>query len=260
MHKASRRSAGEPVQCSGWTLPHGEIHVWRVSLDRPEASVRELRALLSPDEQARADRFHFERHRRRFVVCRGLLRVVLGRYAGRSPERLQFHYGPRGKPALADVGRRLVFNVSHSDELALYAVAGDREVGIDVERVRPVSQPEQIAESFFSAPEKISLRAVPPDLRLAAFFDCWTRKEAYVKARGDGLGHPLDAFAVTFEPGQPARLMPVSGTSAEELAAWSLQALAPEAGYTAALVAEGHGWRTVSRRWPDPRVGPRQDA
>jgi 4'-phosphopantetheinyl transferase len=145
-----------------------------------------------------------------------------------------------------------VFNVSHSDELALFAVASDREVGIDVERVRPVTDPEQIADHFFSAPERTALRAVPPDRRLEAFFDCWTRKEAYVKARGDGLAHPLDQFAVSLGPGEPARFLPVAGYPTPEPSAWSLQALAPGNGYVAALAAEGHGWRTVSRRWPDP--------
>ena len=237
---------------SPWALRDGEIHVWRASLDRPAPSVLALRALLSEDERARADRFLLEHHRRRFAVCRGLLRVVLGRYLNRPPERLAFAYGPSGKPTLAGPAP-LLFNVSHSDELAVYAVARDREISIDVERVRPVAQPENIADHFFSPPERHALRAVPPERRLEAFYDCWTRKEAYVKARGEGLGHPLDQFAVSFGPGAPARLMPVSADSAREIAGWSLQALSPGAGYVGALAARGDGWRTVQRRWPDPR-------
>jgi 4'-phosphopantetheinyl transferase len=161
--------------------------------------VRGLEQMLSHDEIARAERFHFERDRRRFVVGRGLLRAILGRYMGIESERLRFRYGEYGKPYLAEEygGKALQFNVAHSQDMALYAIARDREVGVDIEYIRPFPNLMQIAEQFFSARENIALQAVPEHLKDEAFFTCWTRKEAYIKARGDGLSLPLDRFDVS---------------------------------------------------------------
>jgi 4'-phosphopantetheinyl transferase len=233
-------------------LGEDEIHVWRTALDPPEDTVERLAATLSADERERADRFRLERVRRRFVVCRGALRMILSRYTGQAPERLRFTYGAHGKPALAPSAGMadLRFNVSHSDELALCAVARGREIGVDVERIRPLPGAERIAERFFAVPEREALQALPAERKLEGFYTCWTRKEAYIKALGDGLGHPLDEFAVSLAPGEPARLWTLRETGSAEEATWSLEALLPTPGYVAALAARGHGWRTTARPWP----------
>jgi 4'-phosphopantetheinyl transferase len=234
-----------------WALAEDEIHVWHVSLDRPPSDVRRLARMLSPDEQERARRYRGERLRERFIVGRGILRMLLSRYVGCPPGRLRFAYGARGKPALAPAeGSDLRFNVSHSDGLALYAVARGREVGVDVERLRELPRAERIAERFFSTEETAALKAEPAERRVEAFFTCWTRKEAYIKARGDGLAHPLDQFAVSLVPGEPARLWVAGDGDAREIARWSLDALPLAPGYVAALAARGRGWRLTTRSWP----------
>jgi len=231
-------------------LAADEIHVWRAELDQPETTVQRLARTLSPDEQERAKRFCLERVRTRFIVGRGLLRTILGHYLGRAPEGLHFAYAARGKPSLApSEGTDLRFNVSHSDGIGLFAVARGREVGVDVERLRPLPRAERIAERFFSVPERTALKGLPAERRLEGFFTCWTRKEAYIKARGDGLGHPLDQFAVTIAPGEPARLSAVGDGDPSEIARWSLEGLPPGPGYVAALSAGGRGWRVTSRDW-----------
>jgi 4'-phosphopantetheinyl transferase len=234
-----------------WALAEDEIHVWHVSLDRPPSDVRRLARTLSPDEEERARRYRGERLRERFIVGRGILRMLLSRYVGRPPGRLRFAYGARGKPALAPAeGSDLRFNVSHSDGLALYAFARGREVGVDVERLRELPRAERIAERFFSTEETAALKAEPAERRVEAFFTCWTRKEAYIKARGDGLAHPLDQFAVSLVPGEPARLWVAGDGDAREIARWSLDALPLAPGYVAALAARGRGWRLTTRSWP----------
>jgi len=150
------------------------VHVWRAALDVPESQVRSLWDTLTADERQRAERYIFEKDRTHFVVARGLLRVLLGRYLRQDPPHLRFTYGPHGKPALAtDTGRAtLCFNVSHSHGLALYAVTRGREVGVDVERIRPEVAQEKIAERFFSPREVTVLRALPTPLQATAFFAC----------------------------------------------------------------------------------------
>lgn len=231
-------------------LAADEIHVWRAELDQPDATAERLARTLSPDEQERARRFLLERVRARYVVGRGLLRAILGRYLGREPHGLRFVYAGRGKPALGpEEATDLRFNVSHSAGVALFAVAREREVGVDVEQLRPMPRAERIAERFFSLPEIEALAAVPDARKAEAFFTCWTRKEAYIKARGDGLGHPLDRFAVTISPGEPARLSAVGDGDASEIARWSLAGLPAGPGWVAALAAGGGGWRVTSRDW-----------
>jgi len=234
-------------------LADDEIHVWYAPLEEepPGTVVSAFVPTLSPDERERANRYRLERLRARFVVGRGILRTILGRYLDRAPAGLGFTYGGRGKPALApSEGTDLRFNVSHSGGLAFYAVARGREVGVDVERLRALPRAERIAERFFSAPETAALKALPPERRVEGFFTCWTRKEAYIKARGDGLAHPLDQFAVSLAPGEPARLSAAGDGDEREIGQWSLHGLPPAPGYVAALAARGRGWRLTSRPWP----------
>lgn len=230
---------GDPL-----TLAADEVHVWRVSLDQPRFQIASWFLVLAPEERARALRFRSDRDRLAFVAARGALRVILSRYLDLGPARIQLKYGSRGKPALADsMGEHgLAFNLSHSEHLALYAVARRRAVGIDLERIRSNVEIEDLARAFFSSDESATLLALPARLRLRAFFTCWTRKEAYVKARGDGLSIPLDHFAVTLAPVEPARLLH-SRFGKEEPARWSLRDLQPASGYAAAIAVDGHGWR-----------------
>ena len=221
-------------------LPHQSVHIWRASLEQPPELVHQLAQLLSRDEQERAERFRFERDRRRFMVARAALRTLAGRYLGLEPSRVQFRYGSYGKPYFAnDPDHDLLrFNLAHSNELAVYAFACGREVGVDIEHIQPVPDAEQITQRFFSNSENASFRMLPDSQKLEAFFNCWTRKEAYIKALGDGLSHPLDQFQVSLKPDEPARLLKVEGFP-EETARWHMASFVPASGYVAALVAEG---------------------
>jgi 4'-phosphopantetheinyl transferase len=227
------------------------VQVWRAALDLPESQVRSLWYTLTADERRRAERYVFEQDRTHFVVARGLLRVLLGRYLRQDPPHLRFIYGPHGKPALAtDTGGvALRFNVSHSHGLALYAVTRGREVGVDVESIRPEVVQEKVAEHFFSPHEVAVLRALPTPLQATAFFACWTRKEAYIKAKGEGLSLPLDQFAVSLAPGEPAALLHTAWDP-QEAACWALQDLAPAPGYRAAVAVAGHDWHLTC--WDGP--------
>ena len=226
-----------------------EVDVWSVPLERLADRINTLQSVLSPDERERADRFYFERDRRRFVGVRAVLRVLLGAYLQVDARDLTFSYGPQGKPALTGRFRDgLSFNVSHSHELALLAVGPGIDIGVDVEAVRPMNDIDDIAARFFSPREADQLRSLPASVRTEAFFACWTRKEAYLKALGSGLARPLDGFDVTFAPGEPATLA-VHGDHGET-ARWCVEALSPADGYAAALVTEG-GATTRCWRWSD---------
>lgn len=233
------------------SLAADEIHVWRIPLDGVGPSQDEAQALLSADEQERWGRFHFARDRRRFERARVALRVILAAYLDEEARRIRFAFGTHGKPELAEPSGEVGFNLSHSGDLALLAVAGRREVGVDVEAVRPVCDAEAIAERFFSPAENAALRQLPPQGRLDAFFRCWTRKEAYLKALGEGLARPLDGFDVSLEPDAPARLLKVHADP-QEASRWWLTALEPGPGYVGALAACGRGWRPSLWEWPSP--------
>jgi 4'-phosphopantetheinyl transferase len=230
-----------------------EVHVWRATLDQTPSQIQSFRKSLAADEQARAERFYFERDRRHFIVARGVLRAILGGYLKRAPEGLSFCYSSHGKPALAGEsgGDAIRFNVSHSHGIALYAVTRGREVGIDLERIRSNLEVEEIAGRFFSRREVAMLRALPTEEQREAFFRCWTRKEAYIKARGEGLSLPLDQIDVLLAPGEPAAILGTRPDPSEAFR-WSLQELATAPGYVAALAVEGQGWRLACWQWPDP--------
>jgi len=234
-------------------LNAAEVHVWRVALDQSLSISERFRNTLAPTERARAETFHFRKDRDYFIAARGALRAILGRYLNRSPRDLSFRYSSYGKPAL-DLGSgddRLRFNLSHSQGMALYVIARDREVGVDIERVRSDLEVDQIAERFFSPSEISSLRALPVALRRNAFFLCWTRKEAYIKARGEGLSLPLDHFDVSIAPGEPAALLRTRPDSAEAFR-WSLRDLAFESPeYAAAVAVEGNRWSLTLYQSPE---------
>jgi 4'-phosphopantetheinyl transferase len=227
-------------------LEEGLVEVWRVELDVDGDEVARQRALLSDDERARADRFVVERPRRQLTVTRGVLRRLLGAWLDRDPRRLRFAQGADGKPFLAEGG--VAFNVSHSHGRALIALALEGELGVDLERIRPDVRHERIAERFFSVPERETLAALPAVQKAAAFFRCWTRKEAWLKAKGTGLRLPLAGFDVTLRPGEPARLL-ATRFDEDEATRWSLADLDAGEGFAAALARRGERPRIRQRRW-----------
>lgn len=232
------------------SLTKQEVHVWRGKLDQSASQVNAYLGTLTPDEQARAARFHFQRDREHFVVARGVLRAIVGRYLDIEPGRIRFSYGEYGKPDLAKkLGGDLIrFNMSHSNGLALFAVTLDRELGVDLEWIRPGVADDQIAERFFSPQEVRVLRALPRDLQDEAFFNCWTRKEAYIKAKGEGLSMPLNLFNVSLAPGEPAALLSTAADP-QEASRWSLRELFPAAGFAAAIAVEGDDWQLKCWQW-----------
>lgn len=232
------------------TLTDREVHVWLADLEAPDARVQAFARVLSREEISRASKYHFEHLRRHYIVGRGLLRTLLGHYLDIAPEHVSFDYNNYGKPTLArpfdESG--LSFNLSHSGNHALLAFALGRELGVDIEHMRPNIEHEQIAERFFSVNEVTALLELPPNERELGFFTCWTRKEAYIKALGEGLSHPLDTFDVSLKPYQPARLL-ATRSDPRAVRRWSLHALEPGPGYTAALAVEGHEMRLAQWRW-----------
>jgi 4'-phosphopantetheinyl transferase len=221
-----------------------EIHVWTIALDAP-AKESDLLAALAPDERVRAARFLAEHNRRRFVACRAALRRVLAARLDAEPSTIEFEYAPHGKPLLPN-GSPIHFNVSHSDDLAMIAVAWGRPVGIDLERVRPDFAINAVAERFFSPLEQEALRRVPAESHTEAFVRCWTRKEAFIKAVGGGLSYPLNQFDVTLAPGEPARLLRIDGDE-QAASRWTLRDLTARPGYAASLAVEGAMKRIVER-------------
>jgi 4'-phosphopantetheinyl transferase len=220
-------------------LSEDAVEVIATNLDPAAKGITALAELLSDSERERARRFVYERDRRRFIVGRGRLRELLAERLGVLPKSLEFTYGAHGKPALAPrfADSNLRFNVSHSQDLALYAVAVGREVGIDVEAVRRLPDADEIAERFFSPHENEAYRALDPWDRPLGFFNCWTRKEAFVKALGEGLSHPLHSFEVTLGPRQAARFLRI-GNALGSNCGWRVRGFCPATGFVAAVVSE----------------------
>lgn len=208
------------------------VHVWTFSTAPHSQLAARLEALLSPDEVDRAKRFRFDSLRDSFVIARGTLRSIASAYLNVPAPELRFTYGDHGKPALQDY--RLHFNLSHSGEVAMLALAEVCPVGIDLERVRCLDDMHRIAERFFCSDEALELASLPASQQGPAFFRCWTRKEAYLKATGDGIGVALDRFRVSLMPDKPARFLYIEG-SCERAQSWSLHDLPAPPGYVAAL-------------------------
>jgi len=234
-------------------LPAGEAQVWAVDLGSLPGDLGPLEASLSGAERDRASRFVFPDDRRRFIAAHAALREVLAAYLGRSPRDLAFATGPRGKLRLADAAEAwLQFNLSHSHEAALIVCARERAVGADIEWMRADVDCAEIVERFFSAEERREWAGLPPAEQREAFFRGWTCKEAYVKALGEGLSHPPEAYTVRLGPAHAAALLADTrrpGTAS----AWSLHTVPAPAGYSAAVAVEGAEARMVLDRWKGPR-------
>lgn len=231
-------------------LSSHEVHIWHANLDGHAAD--SLQLLLTVDEVSRADRFHFPKDRNHYIVARALLRKLLAGYMGIGAGDLRFVYAEKGKPALEEGQRNsLNFNLAHSHGQVIYAFSRGRELGVDLEFMREELAGDKIAERFFSPSEIVALQALPQDVRQQAFFDCWTRKEAYIKARGDGLSMPLDEFDVSLAPDEAAALLR-NKKEPTEVARWQMQSIPASPGYVAALVVEGHSWRLRTFRLSQP--------
>ena len=217
-----------------------DVHLWPLVLDGTAIRQDHYEPLLSTDEAARAVRFHFARDRRRFVAGRGTLRMILARYKDVSRRELRFTYGSAGKPSLAAQldGQGLEFNLSHCDHMGLLAVARHRVLGVDIERIRPARDLRALASRFFAPEEVTALESLPASLYAQAFFACWTRKEAFLKALGAGLTVPLDDFVVSVDPGKPARLLSTRWRP-READRWSLTDIVVGPDFRAALAIAG---------------------
>lgn len=235
------------------SLDDEDVHVWGVSLSATPRRVDALLGTLAPDERMRAERFRLPRDRARFIIGRGLLRGIIARYLDREPGAITFRHNAFGKPSLPDAPGwgGLRFNVSHADGIALYALARDRAVGVDIERIRADIVGERVAERFFSRREVAALRALNEDRQPEAFACCWTRKEAYKKARGEGIAVGLDRFDVSLAPGEPAAILANRDEDAGGRR-WSLQHLTPHTGYVGAVAIEGEPGRLTLWRWQEP--------
>jgi len=216
----------------------------------PYSVLHTLQQVLIEEEVTRAKRFYFERDQHHFIIARGILRTLLGRYLHVNPSTLIFDYNPYGKPSLGSPlsESNIHFNISHSHELILCAFTRGRQIGVDIEYMRSDIDYEQLAKHSFSPNEQAAFFAIPNAQRQQAFFNCWTRKEAYIKARGKGLSLPLDLFDVSLAPNEPATLLS-SREDPQEVARWSFQNLFSYPDYAGAFVVEGFDWHVSYWQW-----------
>jgi len=216
-----------------------DAYVWCVSLEADKDSLESFQVCLSEDERNKIKRLRFEKARNNFIAARYYLRFIVAPYLNAKPEDLEFKYGPYGKPLLAGKfeSTGTCFNMSHSHGLALYAITSGKAVGVDIEKVRLDLDCIKIAERYFSPQEVEALRKLPKDQQRQGFFNCWTRKEAYLKAKGEGFSSPADQVQVSLAPGEPAALLGHS-SDPSEISKWSIEDLDVDRGYTAALAVE----------------------
>ena len=234
---------------SNLELGHDEIHIWSAALDQPQGLMQSLANTLSVDEKTRADRFRFEHDRWRFIVGRGVLRVLLAHYLSVGPDRIQFCYHPNGKPFVANFLNKLGvhFNLSHSEGYALFGFTCGREIGVDIEYIQIISEMEEIANHLFSIQERRILQTLSDKEKNAVFYNFWTRKEAFAKAVGTGLGQAFDKIDVSQCPGQPSLEMSQEVHSEKE-PCWTIQDLKSVPGFAAAFAIEArnrplHCWQ-----------------
>ena len=230
------------------SLSRGDVRIFCAPLDPPPDTLESHASSLSADEHARAERFVQPLHRTRFVAARGFLRAVLGQHLGVQPARVRFAYGAKGKPALAGAPIPLHFNLSHSSGLCLCALALDVEVGVDLEHVGRNVDLERIAARFFSPGEARTLLSLPETQRRRAFFACWTRKEAFIKAKGGGLSIPLRDFDVSLRRDEPAALLRTAWDP-DEAPRWRIRELTPAPDFLAAVAFEAMAPRLRCYSW-----------
>lgn len=225
--------------CKVTSLPINEVHIWQGDLNQPTEKLQQHLPILSLDERERVSRFYFDKHRKHFVVCRGQLRTILSLYLNIDPREIRFWYGPQGKPYIAseqDNGVR--FNLSHANGIALYAVTMGSELGIDFEQIRCISDLGLLAKQILSSEEAVDYDKLPSKMKPEALMRCWVRKEAYLKATGEGMIRSLRHLSVTIDPRQPNRIIKVIDRPGEELR-WSLQDVQTILGCVATLCIEG---------------------
>lgn len=227
-------------------LDSNEVHFWRAFLSQPTASVAAFYRILSFDEIERAGKYRFRKDHDRFVAARGILRTILGKYLKKKPSRILFKYNKYGKPMLSGLPDNvaLCFNVSHSKEAALYAFTKVGEIGIDIEYINRNLVFEEIADKFFSSDEAAMLQEISEDRKAEVFFNYWTCKEAYIKAKGHGLSLPLEKFSVSFTADKSDVLLNVADNPEESLG-WIIRKLTPMPDYAAAIAVNGRNWRSV---------------
>ncbi len=252
--KKTRGGRNISLQESGWEIPAsvpdlaaGDVHIWRIRLDVPQSSVQSSISLLDQDEQARAKRFRRAADRRRFIAAHATLRRILGRYVGCKPEEVGFLVNGFGKPALLTNGQSpdIHFNLAHSGELGLCCIASGREVGVDVEFIKPDFAALDVARKFFSPIEVEQFMSLPAKMRTAAFFRCWTFKEAFIKAKGRGLSISLDSFDVSLTPRRASALLS-SRDDPNDVGRWHIRPVEVQQGYAAAVAVEGYPWTLIS--------------
>ena len=244
-----------PSRSDAAPLADKDIHVWATALAAPANVLEDFARNLSPDETERAKKFKFEKHQNRYIAGRGALRAILGQYLHAPPADLRFAYLTNGKPTLADkfASAGIHFNLAHTGDLALVAVTRLGMVGVDVESVRPVKNVDELIARFFSSRENELFQKVPDHEKPAAFFNLWTRKEALLKATGEGITRSLSLVEVSFLPGEPARLIAISG-DAKAGEGWGLRELAPATGFTGAVAVQ-MGTSNIQHRTLNIEVG-----
>jgi len=223
-------------------LPENEIHIWKIPLVQSIHTIETFEGALSQDEHSRSARYHFEKDKQKFIIARGSLRMILGQYLNISPDQIEFIYNDYGKPGL-DKGcgdKKISFNLAHSDNWAVCAIVNKHIIGIDIEKIRTLPDVAQIAERFFSDAEFADYQIVLEEHKISAFFNCWTRKEAFIKAIGEGLSHPLDKFIVTLADNVPAKLVEVEDDP-DEAANWEMISFNPAPGYIGAVAIRALG-------------------
>jgi len=232
-------------------LKKDSVDVWCVSLDVDESFLDSVKRTLSEEELEKASRMRIEKPRKYYMASRGLLRQILAAYVKQAPGLLEFEYGPNGKPTLSENSNNMgiTFNVSHSHGLALCCVTRKREIGADIEKMRDDMQLADISKRFFSSREHEELVKLPVEHQKRGFFNCWTRKEAYLKATGQGLTFPLSHFDMSLTPGEPAAMI-AHQSDPGQISLWSIVDLDVGPDYAAAIAVEGKGFTISYKKLP----------
>jgi 4'-phosphopantetheinyl transferase len=245
----------EVPQPGSKNLRAGETHIWTADIITGAETLADLEGLLSPVELVRAGKFRFEKHRSQYIFCQGVLRRILATYSGPSPREIVFETNPFGKPYVRPSAGRipLQFNMAHSESLVVIAVALERSVGVDTEFVRAIDHMDLIAADYFTTNERAMIEAFPRKDKETAFYICWTRKEAFIKAVGKGLSIPLNSFDVSMSPGETARPLPWSKES-PQVDTWWLSDLTLRDRYVGALVIEGETPQITYLSWESQSI------